>query len=315
MLLAVVADDLTGAADAAAPFATAGRQARVVLDGVIPGDQPGPTPGGRGGVVAVSTDSRRLDPAAAAERVAGVCRALRGAEVFKKIDSTLRGNVAAETRAAAHATGAEKVVVCPAFPAMGRTVVDGTLHLWGRPLARVADHVPAGSVVVDARDDADLDAVAARRGSGVLLVGSGGLAAAVARAGVEPRAPAPGTGLPASRPGAVVVVAGSASDVTRAQVGRLTDCTVIAVARELAERAVRSCAGSMAGLVVSGGDTAAAVLAALGACAVDLGGELEPGVPVGRIVGGTADGVPLVLKSGGFGTERTLQEAVEWLRR
>ena len=321
MLHLVVADDLTGAADAAAPFAMAGRRTQLVLGAVTPGE-PAWTRRERVEVVALTTESRRLPPAVAAERVGDACRGLGAAEVFKKVDSTLRGNVHVEVEAAARAVGATEVVVCPAFPAVGRTVVDGTLCLWGRPVARVADHVPAGAVVVDASTDADLDAVAARHGPGVLLVGSGGLAAAVARAGPQRARPAP----PPPGRGTIVVVAGSDHEATRSQAGALVGCTVIvpppapgaeplAVARLLARQAVGCWPGPVAGLVLSGGETAAAVLSALGACAIDLVGELEAGVPLGRVVGGRADGVPVVLKAGGFGDRETLVHAVEWLRR
>ena len=321
MFLAVVADDLTGAADAAAPFAMAGRRTQLVLGAVTP-NEPAWTRRERVEVVALTTESRRLAPAEAAGRVAAACRGLTPGEVFKKIDSTLRGHVAVEIAAAAQAVAADEVVVCPAFPAMGRTVVDGTLCLWGRPVGRVADHVPAGSVVVDAVTDADLDAVVARRGSGVLLVGSGGLAGALARAGTHRPPPT----LPPRRPGTVVVVAGSDHEVTREQAGLVAGCALVvppprpagdplAVARLLADEVVRGWPDPVAGLVLSGGESAAAVLDALGACAVDLAGELVPGVPVGCVVGGRAGGLPVVLKAGGFGDRETLARAVEWLRR
>jgi uncharacterized protein YgbK (DUF1537 family) len=230
--------------------------------------------------------------------------------------------VAAEIAAAERAVEATGIVVCPAFPAMGRTVVGGTLFVGDQPRGRVADHVPAGALVVDATDDADLDGVVALRARGVLLAGSGGLAAALARAGEQGSPAAP----PAPRPGTVVVVAGSDHEVTREQAGLVAGCTLVVppparagdpltVARLLAEEAVRCWPDPVAGLVLSGGESAAAVLGALGVCAVDLTGELEPGVPLGRLAGGRAPGLPVVLKAGGFGDRGTLARAVEWLRR
>ena len=53
---------------------------------------------------------------------------------IKKIDSTLRGNVAAETLAAMHALGRANAIIVPAFPAQGRTVVGGMVHVNGVPL-------------------------------------------------------------------------------------------------------------------------------------------------------------------------------------
>ena len=59
-------------------------------------------------------------------------------------------------------------------------------------------------------------------------------------------------------------------------------------------------------LLLTGGDTALAVCAALGTTAIELSHELEPGVPVGRIVGGVAEGAWVITKSGGFGDNETL---------
>jgi uncharacterized protein YgbK (DUF1537 family) len=61
-------------------------------------------------------------------------------------------------------------------------------------------------------------------------------------------------------------------------------------------------AGAATDLLLSGGAVARAVLDALGAEAVALAGRaLDPGVPVGRVVGGDADGLAVVTKAGGFG--------------
>jgi uncharacterized protein YgbK (DUF1537 family) len=69
-------------------------------------------------------------------------------EVVKKVDSTLRGNVAAELRALAqvYAEAGERVllVVAPAFPATSRTTRGGVVHVDG---ARLAAHGSDGDVV------------------------------------------------------------------------------------------------------------------------------------------------------------------------
>src|SRR5436190_3182646 len=100
----VIADDLTGALDTAAPFAAHGWRTCVV-----------PWPGrsarsrswqrvvGANDVVVVDTASRHVAPREAARRVAAAVVAARradgGYQLYKKIDSTLRGNVAAELAA------------------------------------------------------------------------------------------------------------------------------------------------------------------------------------------------------------------------
>ena len=63
-------------------------------------------------------------------------------------------------------------------------------------------------------------------------------------------------------------------------------------------------------LLLTGGDTALAVCAALEATAIELCCELEPGVPLGRLVGGAADGGWVITKSGGFGDNETLWRVI-----
>lgn len=118
----VVADDLTGAMDTAHGFAVRGHHVRVAIGADrIP----------EATVVAVNTNSRYAGPERAAETVRDVV-AERSERMYKKIDSTLRGNVVAEVDAAVDASGADVALVTPAFPAAGRTTrsrihrVDGT---------------------------------------------------------------------------------------------------------------------------------------------------------------------------------------------
>ena len=42
--------------------------------------------------------------------------------------------------------------------------------------------------------------------------------------------------------------------------------------------------------------------------------ELMPGIPMGRVLGGAADGARLITKAGGFGDEAALVQAVGHLR-
>lgn len=124
--LLIVADDLSGAADCAIAFAAAGRRTVVSLDASAP-MRPA-------AVVAVDTDTRRLTPAEAARRAADAWQALQapGRRLYKKIDSTLRGNWTAEVAALAALAG--PAIVAPAFPATGRTVRDGRVMVRGVPL-------------------------------------------------------------------------------------------------------------------------------------------------------------------------------------
>jgi D-threonate/D-erythronate kinase len=140
----IIADDLTGAADACVAFVMRGLSGAVMFEASKTGEAlaspslaSGGVSGGAADVIAISTDSRGLPPSLAAERVAAALRAARAAFgrdhfQFKKIDSTLRGPVGAEIQAAMTAADASIAIVAPAYPAMGRIVDGGLLRTTGR---------------------------------------------------------------------------------------------------------------------------------------------------------------------------------------
>lgn len=130
----VVADDLTGACDTGQEFAARGYRTRVALD---PAGSPGDAE-----VLVVDTDSRYAPADVAADAVRAAVEAHPAETLYKKVDSTLRGNLAAEVAAALEARvdrgtrdgtpdGSEPnglAVVAPATPATGRTTACG-VHL------------------------------------------------------------------------------------------------------------------------------------------------------------------------------------------
>jgi len=142
----IVADDLSGAADCAAAFATAGARAFVSLGPLSmrtrahpPADLPDDPPPADT-VVAVDTDSRALSPGEAVRRVReAIANRPPGSLVYKKIDSTLRGHLTAELAAALDAMPeAPGAVLAPAFPQQGRTLVGGGCFVNGEPLEQTA---------------------------------------------------------------------------------------------------------------------------------------------------------------------------------
>ncbi len=72
---------------------------------------------------------------------------------------------------------------------------------------------------------------------------------------------------------------------------------------------------SVSGLIVTGGATALHVLRGLKAVGIQVDEELEPGVPCGRILGGPLDGVGIITKAGGFGSETTFADGILLLKR
>jgi uncharacterized protein YgbK (DUF1537 family) len=130
--VAIVADDLTGAADSAVQFARAGWAARLALGESVAQH------GDDGSVVAIVTDARAQDPDEARESTrAAVARAVADGDdrLFVKIDSTMRGTVQEQVEGALAAWATREpgavAVVCPAYPAMGRTVEGGHLLVDG----------------------------------------------------------------------------------------------------------------------------------------------------------------------------------------
>jgi D-threonate/D-erythronate kinase len=130
----ILADDLTGAADCAVAFGRRGHAAMVMWGDIDDASDR------RLPVLAYDAASRALAAEAAAGRHADVLQRLSepGRRLFKKIDSTLRGQPAAETAAALaylkSRSGRVFGVLAPAFPATGRTTVDGRVLVNGRPL-------------------------------------------------------------------------------------------------------------------------------------------------------------------------------------
>jgi len=65
-------------------------------------------------------------------------------------------------------------------------------------------------------------------------------------------------------------------------------------------------------LLTTGGDTTLAVCKRLGVSAIEPLVEICPGIPLGRIVGGSYDGRFIVTKSGRFGNADSLVEILNW---
>ncbi|MBE0584447.1 MAG: four-carbon acid sugar kinase family protein, partial [Desulfofustis sp.] len=132
--IAVIADDLTGAADTGVQFCpTVGPVLLTTVDGTLPDDK-SPLPAG----LAISTESRHLDSRSAGlavHRCTGRIAALAPDLIYKKIDSCLRGNLGAELDALLEASGAAASLVAPAYPTLGRTTVDDVHRLHGVPVA------------------------------------------------------------------------------------------------------------------------------------------------------------------------------------
>ena len=136
--LAIIADDLTGANDSGVQFAKYGMRVQVFL--AEPSTEQGQGPVD---VLVLDTDSRAISAKVAYERVRSASRmvgkfasASSRPLIFKKIDSTLRGNLGQEIDAAMHEFNFPWAAVVPAFPANGRITAGGWHLLHQVPIAQ-----------------------------------------------------------------------------------------------------------------------------------------------------------------------------------
>jgi uncharacterized protein YgbK (DUF1537 family) len=321
-----LADDLTGALETGAQFAER-RMPTLVTTCSGAGDCYS--------VLVVDTNSRHCAPrdaAAAVSRAVKTSCTSRSHILFKKTDSTLRGNIVAELRALHEAFPDRPIAYVPAYPAMGRTVRGGQLYVHGTPLHQTAfasdplNPITDSSIVnligdlpctvYDGETDEEVEAATASAlgcGGKTVLVGPASVARALAMAlggsGDLPRWPEVTTCL---------LVNGSLHETSTRQMALAeADCCdeswrilprapgaglaplEVAAATGIAVRQVVDSTSPRA-LMVFGGDTAFAILQALGCSALEPIGEVLRGVPVSRVVGRD---LIMITKAGGFGSE------------
>jgi uncharacterized protein YgbK (DUF1537 family) len=347
---ALIADDLTGACDAAIHFKMRGVRSVVHFD---------PDAAGDADVQAFTTETRDLDASEIESKIRELAARVSGAEprlIFKKIDSLLRGNGGLEIRTALDAFGCDAAIVTPAYPQLGRTVWDGHLHVAGdaewKPLdiasllgsehtkpESVADMLRNGAryISVDSTSNDDLALVVEeglRSGRRVMWAGSGGLASALAEtlfgAAIK-QAPREPQALP------VLFCIGSDHPVTAVQLTNLQERHAVCVSEpegvahslrrgahtllriprapgvyESLRLSLRGIRDLAGAMLLSGGDSASTVCRALEVERIELEHQIVAGVPWGFLKGGLLDGMVVATKSGAFGGEDTLVEVADF---
>lgn len=248
----ILADDLTGACDAAVAFSRRGLLTEVILDPTA-----GRQPESSSEVLVYCTATRDLAPDQAAATLRPLLDGFAAADcphLFKKIDSVFRGNTLLEIAETLRAFPDRVAVIAPALPAQGRTCADGLLHLedltgyrsvplraqwhaaglyphWLGPAASAGVlhaamqeaelHKTAKAIFCEASTDAHLTAIVHAARSlqrPILWIGSGGLAAALAAA-LYPDYPQPSAHPPLCGP--LLVVSGTDHPVTTDQLAHL----------------------------------------------------------------------------------------------
>jgi uncharacterized protein YgbK (DUF1537 family) len=278
---------------------------------------------------------RRVHP----DAVAVICPA------FPDLGRTVAGGVVLVegVPVAVSAAGADPLT--PVTDSVLERIIPGSL--WVPSTSEVSSRRGSDRFIVDSRSNGDLAAVAAmidRLGPRVIAVGSAGLARAMAArwttavpAGLRP---------PPAAARRVLVAVNSMHPAAQEQVayllrtvpdaclvgapnGSMTKDPSIRVVCTSAVPNVDRGSGTASlvrqvvielesrrydAIVLVGGDGALAVLDELQARGIAVTGRLSPGVPRGVVIGGQADGLPIVTRSGGFGDARALVDAVRRLR-
>jgi len=128
---AVIADDLTGASDTGITFARKGYLTRVMFE---ISDRSRDL--GSADCIVIDTDSRALEGAHAYGRVrhtAEILKANSFINLYKKVDSTLRGNIGYELDALQDVFQKKCVFLAPAYPEKGRVTRNGIHYVHGVP--------------------------------------------------------------------------------------------------------------------------------------------------------------------------------------
>ena len=349
--VAVLADDLSGAAEVAGVFLDRAVPVSLQLNNFRPSV----------GVTVVDLNTRAMTRQQATDTLRAALADIPGDfRIVKKIDSLLRGHIGAEVAVLADRG---PVVVTAALPALSRTVRGGVLYLGETPLHesnawaaeralpphRIADLFtarPADLEICDAATDADLDAIVAEA-PGAQLVGTSAMAAAVARTLPTGRRDTVergssktvltvvGTAAPVAATQVDALVANGAMPVMvdaqallhdKADPGPVQDAlgqgsavlTVGGVVEPAEGQAVSAALGQFIAtavgehrpdLVLTGGETARAVVDAIGVTTLCPVHEIHHGA----VESVTSDGRRIVTRPGTFGTANSLVAIVRYL--
>ncbi|HEX6847199.1 MAG TPA: four-carbon acid sugar kinase family protein [Chitinophagaceae bacterium] len=196
-MIAVIADDFTGAAELAGISLRYGLTVTVCLHDEITTDTD---------VLIISTDSRSLKKKEALKVTANAVRKaveLKPDLIYKKIDSVLRGYVIDELKVQMELCGLQRAFIMPANPSLGRTIIAGKYFVDGKQVnetgfvadpefpvvnssvkkilnddsVKVLKHtefLPAnGTAVGEAKDENDINEWARKLDAGWVLAGAG----------------------------------------------------------------------------------------------------------------------------------------------
>jgi len=360
-MIGVIADDLTGCGDIGVFFAASGLRTVIRINPTLEKYEIKRATE----VLIVNTESRSDSAETAYGKVKSACNLFGGINVYrvyKKIDSALRGNIGSEIDGFFDGSGIKFLPFCAAFPAMGRVTRDGYHYVNGKLVTESEfakdlrnpvkeAHIPTllkkQSVhhekvrVYDCATGEDLKDIARETASLPAVCGAAGLAEELVKLWVDNIKFCPEKE-PAEK-GPVLVISGSASPVTHAQIEELTRSMDIldvpldfnkkradimgekswpsmviypakglegvksgVIMNTLARLVSKLCGNGMfRNLVIAGGDTAFNVCGALGLETLAVKEAVLPGVAICK---GIEKEYNVILKPGSFGDKNALLE-------
>jgi uncharacterized protein YgbK (DUF1537 family) len=243
-MIAVIADDLTGAAELGGVGLRHNLQVQVSL--AVPAES-------RSQLLVIATDTRSRPVQLAVEEMAlHTSRLLPHGPVllYKKIDSVLRGHVLAEVQAQLEVLGLRRALIVPANPHLGRTIRNSQYYFQGQPIHTTSfshdpefaitdssihamlrsgnipvhvlkTHEPLpqeGIVVGEVEEEADLATWAEKAGPDTMLVGASGFFNALLKRLTGSAGPDPA--LPVKLHTPLLYVSGSTFERSRAAIRR-----------------------------------------------------------------------------------------------
>lgn len=149
MILTVLADDFTGALDTGVQFAAKGIRTYVAFHGDSAFEK-------ECEVLVIDMQSRHLPPQQAytlAFHLARRARESGAVWLYKKTDSTLRGNIGAELEGALRGFGETRICFAPAYPKLGRKTVQGVQYVQDKLLTETSYAADALNPVVSSKVD------------------------------------------------------------------------------------------------------------------------------------------------------------------
>ncbi len=332
--VAILADDLTGALDTAAVFATPDMPVVVSWQPI------------NARRIAIDTATRDVDITLAQNVIKENVHILVDSKIsFKKIDSLLRGNTFVEIATCAQSDQFDTICIAPAFPDQGRTTIGGAAHKHGKKFVNIVEQLKQSGVeatrlpvgvhpsskgifVCDASSANHLHELAAIHESyKILWCGSSGLARALATKPLRPTIPKIRLAIFGSRHNQNLVYKSLLRNKLGAAVVSVFDRTQLKPAIDLlregqkvalvfespdmspeaaAMRYVETFSTLVSeisvpeGIIVVGGDTIFRLARAAGVISLEALGEYAPGLPISRFRGGIWNECMVISKSGSF---------------